>query len=84
MLHELVIKNCGNSRLQKIIAGLRDQVQTFRVLEGHQPEVVRQVMRERWDILNALKDRDGDRAEELLMHHIQGVKERRLAQLPHE
>ena len=80
-LHDLVIKHCGNARLEKIIAGLRDGVHTFRVSEGHQLEVVREVMTERWNILNALKVRDAKNAEAWLVRHIQGVKERRLAQL---
>ncbi len=84
LLHELVVKNCGNARLEKIAAGLRDQVHLFRVREGHQPEVVREVMKERWNILNALKEHDGDKAEELIIRHIQGVKERRLAQFSDE
>ncbi len=81
MLHDLIISNCRNLRLKKIIDGLRDQVHSFRVQEGHQIEVVREVMKERWDILNALKMRDAKKVEELVSRHIQGVKERRLAKL---
>ena len=84
MLHELVLRNCGNSRLQKVIASLHDQMQMVRVFDEHQPEVLRQTIKELWDILDALKERDADRAEELLMRHIQDVKERRLAQFPDE
>ena len=84
MLHELVLRNCGNSRLQKVIASLHDQMQMVRVFDEHQPEVLRQTIKELWDILNAFKERDAERAEELLMRHIQDVKERRLAQFPDE
>ena len=81
-LHELGVKYCRNARLEKIIAGLRDGVHTFRVSEGHQPDVVREVMKERWHILNALRARNAEEAEAWIVRHIRGVKERRLAQLP--
>ena len=57
---------------------------SFRVQEGYQIEVVQEVMKERWDILNALKARDANKAEKLVMSHIRGVKERRLAQFSDE
>ena len=81
-LHEMVMTNCDNRPLIKIISDLRDQVQTFRIHEGHQLEVVKKVMKERWDILESLKARDPDKAAETVERHIRGVKERRLAQLP--
>jgi DNA-binding GntR family transcriptional regulator len=84
MLHDMIVKNCGNLRLQKIIVDLRDQVHSFRIQEGHQLEIVPKVMKERWDILNAIKDCDPDRAEKAVIHHIAGVKERRLAQISDE
>ena len=81
MLHEMIVKNCGNMRLQELIGGLRDQVHSFRILEGHQQEVLPKVMKERWDILNAIKARDPDAAERAIIGHIKGVKDRRLAQI---
>ena len=62
MLHEMIVKNCGNSRLQELIVELRDQMHSFRILEGHQQEVIPKVMKQRWDILNAIK-RMRDRLE---------------------
>lgn len=84
MLHEMIVKNCGNLRLQEIISELRDQVHSFRILEGHQPEVIPKVMEERWNILNAIKKRDPDQAERAIARHIEAVKERRLAQFSDE
>lgn len=81
MIHEMIAKNCGNLRLQELIWELRDQMHSFRILEGHQQEVMPKVMKERWDILKAIKLRDPDEAERATIRHIKGVKERRLAQL---
>jgi DNA-binding FadR family transcriptional regulator len=81
MLHEMIVKNYGNFRLEKIIGDLRDQVHSFRIQEGHELEVVPKAMKERWGILNSIKERDPDRAEKAVIHHIEGVKRRRLAHI---
>ena len=84
MLHEMIVKNSGNLRLQELIVELRDQMHSFRILEGHQQKVIPKVMKERWDILNAIKARDSHEAQRAIIEHIEGVKERRLAQLSDE
>lgn len=74
-LHDSILKNCQNSRLYSIITNLNTLIHVFRVRVARNKEKAKQALSEHEAILNAIKARDPEKAEEIIMEHIEKSKE---------
>lgn len=73
-LHSLIVDTAGNRRLSKFLNILNGQVHRMRVLSATAPGRLNESLQEHKDILEALKKRDIDLAEQRLKHHIRNIK----------
>ena len=73
-LHEMIVNNCGNARLTKILRTLNGQVEQIRRVASRQPQRLRASRQEHLDIVAALRAGNLERACELLKEHIQNVR----------
>ena len=74
-LHNSIMKNCQNSRLHSIITNLNTLIHVFRVRVARNKEKARQALNEHKAILNAIKARDPEKAEKMMIEHIEKSKE---------
>ncbi|HAL86168.1 MAG TPA: GntR family transcriptional regulator [Deferribacteraceae bacterium] len=68
--HDIFIKNCGNERLIKILAGLQQQFKRATVFSFSETGRTQEVAKEHQSIIEALELRDKDRVEKLVETHI--------------
>jgi len=68
-LHRLILESCENRLLANMIDSLHDHFRRFRSLSLQIPEKALLSHNEHLEIIEALKDRDGDRAERLVHLH---------------
>ena len=73
-LHSLIVDTAGNRRLSKFLNILNGQVRRMRVLSATAPGRLNESLQEHKDILEALKKRDIDLAEQRLRKHIRNIK----------
>jgi len=73
-LHNLILKNCQNSRLHSIMTNLNTLIHVFRVRVARNKEKARQALYEHEAILKAIKARDPEKAEKMMMEHIEKSK----------
>ena len=73
-LHSLIVDTAGNRRLSKFLNILNGQVHRMRVLSATAPGRLNKSLQEHKDILEALKKRDIDLAEQRLKQHIRNIK----------
>lgn len=74
-LHNLILENCQNSRLYSIIANLNTLIHVFRVRIARNKEKAKQALSEHEAILKAIKARNPEQAEKIIMEHIEKSKE---------
>jgi DNA-binding GntR family transcriptional regulator len=79
--HSTIARLSGNETVIESLERLRAQVQLIRVTANQDPDLVERTARERPAILEALRDRDGDRAARLMEEHIDGVRRNVLRRL---
>jgi len=69
--HESIARACGNERIAESLCGdLYHLLRIYRKRSGAMPERRGQAYQEHWQILRALKVRDGQLAESLMRAHI--------------
>ena len=69
--HESIARACGNERIAESLCGdLYHLLRIYRKRSGAAPERRAQAYQEHWQILRALKARDGPLAESLMRAHI--------------
>ncbi len=73
--HSLVVDNCGNKRLQKMLDKLNSLVSYFRFHVAEKNERAEQALQEHARILAALESRDPSRAEAAMRVHVQSARE---------
>lgn len=73
-LHNLIVNTAGNSRSSKFLNILNGQVHRMRVLSATSPGRLNESLQERKDILEALKKKDINLAEQRLKQHIRNIK----------
>lgn len=71
--HRAIAGYSGNSTLYSLLEQLSAQIQLARVMANRDDTVVQRTAHERPLILEALRERDADRAARLMEDHIQGV-----------
>lgn len=72
--HNFIVDSSGNSRLYQFIRILNDQIYRLRYLSATVPGRLSKSLQEHKDILEALKKRDKDLAEQRLRRHIRNIK----------
>lgn len=77
-LHSLILTYCGNKHLQKTINSLNNLIYYFRVEIAKKIERSIEAFHEHNRLLQALKNQDGDLAEEAMKDHILRTTERTL------
>lgn len=77
-LHSLILTYCGNKHLQRTINSLNNLIYYFRVEIAKKIERSIEAFHEHNRILQALKNQDGDLAEEAMKDHILRTTERTL------
>ena len=73
--HRQIYSYCGSRMLSELLSDLHRKVQRFRRSSVEHPERARQAAREHGEILDALKNRDRERAERLAVAHIKNAWE---------
>ena len=68
--HEVIYKNCGSRILEDMLLSLHRKVRRCRLLLLEDHERAKQAAVEHRDILEAIKNRDGELAETLVIRHI--------------
>ncbi len=68
-LHRLIVESCGNLVLARFIRSLQDHFTRFRSLSLDIPDKILSSHREHLQILKALKQGDGAKAEKLVQDH---------------
>lgn len=71
--HRLIYSYCGSRILADLLSDLHRKVQRFRRSSVENPERAHAAVREHAEILDALKKRDRNRAEQLAVAHIKNA-----------
>lgn len=82
--HDFIAERSGNAALIETLARLSLQIQVCRTIANESPEFAERAVRERDDIVQALRSRDRARAAALMRAHISDVQEAVLARFPEE
>ena len=72
--HELIFKNSGSEVYKSILSSLHKKIQLCRKNSVSQGDRAKQAVTEHREIFNAIKDRNGSLAEELMVKHITNAK----------
>lgn len=73
-LHELLVNSCGNIRLMLILRTLNGQIEQLRRVAARQPQRLKASRSEHLAIVDALEEKDLERACGLLSEHVENVK----------
>lgn len=73
-LHEVIINNCGNERLIKLINSYNDRITFYRVVDLSAIKRAKEAYFEHLEIFEAVKQRDTNKAVELMDAHIENAK----------
>jgi DNA-binding GntR family transcriptional regulator len=76
--HRVLIENCGNRRLIKLVEGHQDQFARYWFLLLSIPGRIEQSIQEHKEIIKAVKAEDPERVRFLMEQHFQGAAERLL------
>ena len=74
IFHELIFKNSGSEVYKSILSSLHKKIQLCRKNSVSQGDRAKQAVIEHREIFNAIKDRNGSLAEELMVKHITNAK----------
>ncbi len=73
--HNVIIKASGQKRLVQLIGTLQEYVRKFRTASLSRPGRAANALKEHREILAALREREGEKAEKLVHHHIAASRE---------
>jgi len=73
-LHELIIKNCDNSHIKKIMDKFENLVNFYRFADQHEISRARELYFEHYEIFKSIKSRNIELATELMSNHIENSK----------
>jgi len=74
-LHTLILTAAGNGRALRIISNLMGQIHRIRFISGHKPGRIDTTVNEHKRIVQALLERNPDKAEEAMKIHLLSTKE---------
>lgn len=72
--HQVLFAATRNDRLAQMINNLKEQIDRFRVQSFTNPARIKSILQEHRRIVNAIKERDADKAEKLAKDHIEKVE----------
>lgn len=72
-LHKQIIRVTNNARIMNILATLDNQVHRIRVLSPHTQGRVTETLREHREIVDCIKRRDGQGAQEAMTRHLRAA-----------
>jgi DNA-binding GntR family transcriptional regulator len=72
--HQILFNATRNERLAQMVNNLKEHIDRFRVQSFSNPSRIRDIMKEHRKIVDAIKDRDAERAEKLAKAHIEKVE----------
>ena len=82
-LHESIVRSCGNNRIIDALCGdLYHLLRMYRSRSGAVRERKNQAYAEHWQIVRALRTRDGELAESLMRSHVAHGADHLFASLP--
>lgn len=73
--HDIIYKSAQNNKLMQMINNLREQVQRYRVAYFTQMSNTEMLVKEHNELLNAIKNRDGNKARAIAEGHIATTEE---------
>ncbi len=71
--HSVLLNASRNDKLLNIVEGLSDQVQRFRVIYFTEYSDAKNIIKEHRNILEAISERDGEKADRLAQDHIENI-----------
>ena len=74
-LHDFIITTAGNIRVQKIQYNLMGQILRIRYISGHKPGRIKTTGEEHIRIIDAIKKKDANAAEEKMKEHILSTRD---------
>ena len=74
-LHRIIVNNCRNNRLIKLINSYNDRFVYYRIIDLSRVQRAKDAYFEHLNIFNAVKDKDIEKAVELMGKHIEHAKE---------
>ncbi len=72
--HNVLFSATRNAQLAQIISNLKEKIDRFRIQSFSNPSRIMSILEEHRKIVDAIKDRDSDRAEQLTKEHIEKVE----------
>ncbi len=79
--HDGLIALSGSAQLQQLLQAIHDKILRYRRITLEVGPARKQWLEEHWAILQAIRDRDPDRAERLVVQHVHRKRETVLAYL---
>lgn len=79
--HNILFNSTKNERLAQIINNLKQQIYRFRVESFRNPERFKKTIQEHKAIIDAIKERDADKAEKITKNHIKKAEDNVMIQL---
>lgn len=73
-LHKMIISNCGNNRLIKLINNYNDRFVYYRIVDLSRVKRAKNAYFEHLEIFEAVKNRDVEKAVELMAKHVEHAK----------
>jgi len=73
-LHSLIIDNCNNSHIKKIIDKFRNLIDFYRFADQHKISRARELYFKHYEIFKSIKSRDIELAAKLMFNHIENSK----------
>jgi DNA-binding GntR family transcriptional regulator len=74
-LHRMIVNNCGNTRLIKLINNYNDRFVYYRIVDLSRVKRAKNAYFEHLEIFEAVKNREVEKAVELMGKHIEHAKE---------
>lgn len=79
--HNILFNSTRNERLAQIISNLKQQIYRFRVESFKNPERFKNTIKEHKAIIDAIRERDADKAEKITKKHIKKAEDNVIRQL---
>lgn len=68
--HDVFIHSCKNTKLNEMLIDIKEQIYRFRSVSAAKPGRGTESTKEHWEVLEAMKEGDALRAEQLVRQHI--------------
>ena len=81
--HEIIYHAADNRRLNEVVSNLREQIYRYRLEYLKEEEARKQLAKEHNELLQALKERDTARAQEIAFRHIENQRQAILRSVQH-